>query len=140
MKSAILAVSLLLLSFSVFCEPMEFPFNEDADEEIIVVNESSEADAFKVYVHVPEELDGSVDVNVSLTNVNVGRLKEGWVFLTKTPIVEKGKKWKSSSDYRIMKRANFIMIDNKSNKKLTYSFRSKHDKLVITVLDYDGDW
>lgn len=60
MKSAILAVSLLSLSFSVFCEPMEFPFNEDADEEIIVVNESSEANAFKVYVHVPEELDGSV--------------------------------------------------------------------------------
>ena len=45
--------------------------------------------------------------------------------------------WKSKMDS--LKKDLKQALD-KSNKKLTYSFRSKHDKLVITVLDYDGDW
>ena len=51
----------MIPSFS-FAEPQEFPFNEDVDEEIIIVNNASTEDAFKISIRVPEGFYLNVDI------------------------------------------------------------------------------
>lgn len=114
-------------------------FNEEADEEIIIINNSGKSEAFKIWCHTTDQnlfSVGDVDFKVS---------EEGWIFLTKTPVIENGKKWKSSSDYDALENADRICIESKSGNNYNYDFEAKHDKLYITVTRYtennkEEDW
>ena len=122
----------------MFAEPYESLINEDADEEIIIVNKTLGEEAFKIYVHLKEK--NGVYVNASLFNADVNiDQKDEWIFLVKSPILDKENKWKSDSDYKCIKDADKIRIETKSNKKYTYYFQTIHDKLYITVTDYDDE-
>lgn len=114
------------------------PFNEKANEEIIVINQSHRSDAFKIYIHATD----SSAFHMNAFSVNVTKSEEGWVFLTKTPDIRNGEKWKSSSDFEIMELSNYICIESKSGNKYNYSFETKHDKLYITVTPFRSgdDW
>lgn len=113
-----------------------FPINEDANEEIIVINNSPRKEAFKIWCHVK---DGS-SVSVGMFSVDVNVYDEGWFFTVKTPDVRSGEKWKSSTNYPFVKLSNRICIESKSGIKYNYTFETKHDKLYITVSNYkEGD-
>lgn len=75
-------VYLMIPSFS-FAEPQEFPFNEDVDEEIIIVNNASTEDAFKISIRVPEGFYLNVDI-VSFKYLELD--SAGYFYLTKSDI------------------------------------------------------
>lgn len=141
MKKSILCLFLLSSIFLMFAEPYESLINEDADEEIIIVNKTLDKEAFKIYIHLKEKNGANVDVSLFNVDVTIDQ-KDEWIFLVKSPILDKKSKWKSDSDYKCIKNADKIRIETKSNKRYTYYFRTIHDKLYINVTDYDNenDW
>lgn len=138
MKKLILCLFLLSSVFLMFAEPYESLINEDANEEIIIVNKTLDKEAFKIYIHLKEKNGTNVDVSLFNVDVTIDQ-KDEWIFLVKSPILNKESKWKSDSDYKYIKNADKIRIETKSNKKYTYYFQTIHDKLYITVTDYDDD-
>ena len=125
--------------FLAFAESYESLINEDADEEIIIKNESSCNEAFKIYVHLKE--GNYVNVTPVYVDVNINQQDE-WIFLVKSPMINKGFKWKSDSDYKCIRNSDKIRIETKSDRNYTYSFQTIHDKLYIIVTDYneENDW
>jgi hypothetical protein len=138
-KLFLIVIILTIFSSGLFAENPEgqiLQFNEKANEEIIVINQSYRKDAFKISVHTT---DGSA-FHMNAFSVNVTKSEEGWIFLTKTPDIRSGEKWKSSSDFEIMELSDYICIESKSGNKYNYNFETKHDKLYITVSPYkEGD-
>lgn len=143
MKRKLLAYFFTIVCFMIpsfsFAEPQEFPFNEDVDEEIIIVNNASTEDAFKISIRVPEGFYLNVDISsfkyLELDNA-------GYFYLTKSDLIKPNDKWKSTSDYELMEHADKIRIETKSGNKYSYTFRNKHDKLYIYVKDFEegDDW
>jgi len=142
MKRFIVLTCLLLACNLLFAEEPKgqiMRFNEEADEEIFVINLSGKSEAFKIWCHTTDQnlfSVGDVDFKVS---------EEGWIFLTKTPLIENTKKWKSTSDYDALENADKLCIESKSGNKYNYYFEAKHDKLYITVTRYSeryegDDW
>ena len=139
MKKIIFVLAVLLCSGLFAEEDLKgqiFSFNEDANEEIIVINNSPRKEAFKIYVHTKDghtfHFNGFV--------ANYTSTEEGWNFLTKTPDIKCREKWKSSSDFEVLELSDYICIESKSGNKYNYTFETKHDKLYITVSDYkEGD-
>lgn len=140
MKRAILFFILVLSVSGLFAldEPkgQTFPFNETANEEIYVINMSSNSDAFKIYVYTRT---GQV-YHYNGFSSNYTRTEEGWNYLTKTPELKAKEKWKSSSDFDIMELSDYICIESKSGNKYNFDFETKHDKLYITVKDFNDEW
>ena len=139
MKRFIFVLAVLLCS-SLFAEEdlkgQIFPFNQDANEEIIVTNTTWNKEAFKIYVHTKS---GYVQHHNAFVS-NYTSTEEGWQFLTKTPELKNKEKWKSSSDFEVLELSDYICIESKSGKKYNYTFETKHDKLYITVSDFvEGD-
>ena len=140
MKKLILFL-LMSSMFLAFAESYESLINEDADEEIIIKNESSYNEAFKIYVHLKEKDGAKVDVSLFNVDVTIDQ-KDEWVFLVKSPMINKRLKWKSDSDYKCIRNSDKIRIETKSDRNYTYSFQTIHDKLYIIVTDYneENDW
>jgi hypothetical protein len=142
MKRFLILICLLLACNLLFAEDPKgqiMRFNEEADEEIIVINNSGKSEAFKIWCH-------TTDRNLfSFKDVDVKIAEAGWIFLTKTPLIESTKKWKSTSDYDALENADKLCIESKSGNKYNYYFEAKHDKLYITVTRYSehdssDDW
>lgn len=142
MRRFIFVLVLVLSTFGLFAEELKgqiLSFNEEADEEIIIINRSGKSEAFKIWCH-------TTDQNLfSIGDVGFKISEEGWIFLTKTPVIENSKKWKSSSDYDALENSDKICIESKSGNKYNYYFETKHDKLYITVSKYtesdkEEDW
>jgi hypothetical protein len=141
MKKVLLFLILLLSVSGLFAEELKgqiMPFNEKANEEIIVINNSPRSEAFKISIHTT---DGSA-FHMGAFSVSVTTSEEGWIYLTKTPDIRTGDKWKSSNDFELLELADAICIESKSGNKYTYNFETKHDKLYITVSNYKNsdDW
>lgn len=120
---------LFLCVVPLFAEPKMMHFNEAANEEIVIFNKTSKSNAFKVSIHLPQQTIAKVNQWEGIYM----DIEEGWVFLVKSPEIEPGKKWKSSSDYDLMQYADGIAIETRSEGKFTYSFKTVHDKLHIYV-------
>lgn len=140
MKRFILVLITLLLCSSLIAEEelkgQILPFNEDANEEVIIINNSSRSEAFKIYVHT---ISGSVH-HFNGFAANSTTTTEGWNYLTKSPEIQSESKWKSSNDFEVLELSDYICIESKSGKKYNYTFETKHDKLYITVSDFaEGD-
>ena len=112
------------------------PFNQKANEEIIITNTTFRKDAFKIYVHTTD----SSAFHLNAFSASFTTAEEGWMFLVKTPELKNRDKWKSDSDFEVMEISDYICIESKSGNKYNYTFETKHDKLYITVSDYkEGD-
>ena len=112
------------------------PFNQKANEEIIITNTTFRKDAFKIYVHTTD----SSAFHLNAFSASFTTAEEGWMFLVKTPELKNKDKWKSDSDFEVMEISDYICIESKSGNKYNYTFETKHDKLYITVSDYkEGD-
>ena len=140
MRRFILFLLLVLCASGLFAEEdlkgQIFPFNQDANEEIIVTNTTWNKEAFKIYVHTKS---GYVQHSNGFYS-NYTSTEEGWQFLTKTPELKNKEKWKSSSDFEVLELSDYICIESKSGNKYNYTFETKHDKLYITVSDFaEGD-
>ena len=139
MKRIILVLVLILSVSGLFAEEPEgqiMPFNEKANEEIIVINTTLRKDAFKIYVHTTD----SSAFHLNAFSASYTSTEEGWMFLAKTPELKNKEKWKSSSDFEVMETSDFICIESKSGTKYNYTFETKHDKLYITVSPFkEGD-
>ena len=142
MKRFILVLVALLLCSGLFAEEnlkgQIFSFNEDANEEIIIVNNSPRKEAFKIYVHTKN----ASAFHFNGFAANYTSTEEGWQFITKTPDIKCREKWKSSNDYEVLELSDYICIESKSGNKYNYEFATKHDKLYITVSEYKDrdDW
>ena len=140
MKRFLILICLLFACNLLFAEEdlkgQIFSFNEDANEEIIVINNSPRKEAFKIYVHTKKGSAFHFNGFVS----NYTSTEEGWNFLTKTPDIKCREKWKSSNDFEVLELSDYICIESKSGNKYNYEFETKHDKLYITVSEYkEGD-
>ena len=136
MKKLILFFILINSMFLLFAKSYNIFINEDADEEIVIVNNSSYDEAFKIYIHLKEK--EGVNVDVSLFNVDVTiDQKDEWIFLVKSPMINKNKKWKSTSDYKHIQNSNEIKIETKSDNNYNFNIETNHDKLYIIVTDYN---
>jgi hypothetical protein len=139
MKRFLILTCLLLACNLLFAEEPRgqiLPFNEKANEEIIIINNSPRKEAFKIYVHTT----GDSSFHMGAFSASFTTTEEGWQFLTKTPEVKVKEKWKSSSDFEILELSDYICIESKSGNKYNYSFETKHDKLYITVSNFkEGD-
>jgi hypothetical protein len=139
MKRFIVLICLLFACHLLFAEELKgqiMPFNEKANEEIIITNTTLRKDAFKIYVHTTE---GSA-FHLNAFSASFTTAEEGWQFLIKTPEIKNNEKWKSPQDFEIMEISDYICIESKSGNKYTYNFETKHDKLYITVSTYkEGD-
>jgi len=139
MKRFILVLVLILSVSGLFTEELKgqiLSFNEKANEEIIIINNSPRREAFKIYVHTKDghtfHFNGFV--------ANYTSTEEGWNFLTKTPEIKSKEKWKSSNDFEVLELSDYICIESKTGNKYNYEFETKHDKLYITVSNYkEGD-
>lgn len=141
MKKLFIALVVLLSASGLFAEDLKgqiFLFNEDANEEIIIINNSPRSEAFKIYAHTIKGSTYHFNGFVS----NYTSTEEGWNFLTKTPEIKCREKWKSSNDFEVLELSDYICIESKSGNKYNYEFATKHDKLYITVSEYKGrdDW
>lgn len=140
MKKFFIVLLLVLSASGLFAEEPKgqiFEFNEDANEEVIVVNNAGK-EAFKIYIHTGE----GTSVDVGVFSVDYTSTKEGWHFIAKTPILGNKERWKSSQDFKQLRKADYICIESKSGKKYNYNFQTKHDKLYITVSPHNvnDDW
>ena len=139
MKKLFIALVILLSASGLFAEEPKgqiMPFNEKANEEIIITNTTFRKDAFKIYVHTT---DNSA-FHLNAFSASFTTAEEGWMFLAKTPELKNRDKWKSSNDFEVMEISDYICIESKSGNKYNYTFETKHDKLYITVSDYkEGD-
>lgn len=132
----VLVLSVLGLSAEENLKGQVFPINEEANEEIVIINNSPRKEAFKIYVHTKS---GST-FHFNGFAANYTSTEEGWQFVTKTSEVRCNEKWKSSNDFEIIELSDYICIESKSGIKYNYTFETKHDKLYITVSNYkDGD-
>ena len=139
MKRFLLVLLLVLSASGLFAEDLKgqiLSFNEDANEEIIILNTTFDKEAFKIYVHTKDghtfHFNGFV--------ANYTSTEEGWQFLTKSPELKSKEKWKSSSDFEVLELSDYICIESKTGNKYNYEFETKHDKLYITVSNYkEGD-
>ena len=133
MKKLFILVLLTFVSFNLFAEEdlkgQIFPFNEKANEEIIVTNTTFNKDAFKIYVHTKS----GHAFHFNGFYVNYTSTEEGWQFLAKTPEIKNMEKWKSTNDFEVLELSDYICIESKSGRKYNYIFETKHDKLYITV-------
>jgi hypothetical protein len=113
-------------------------FNEKANEEIIITNNTFFKDAFKIYVHTK---NGS-SFHFNGFYANYTSTEEGWQFLVKTTEIKNREKWKSSTDFEVLELSDYICIESKSGRKYNYTFETKHDKLYITVDKFQegDDW
>ena len=138
MKRFIFLDCLLLTCNLLFSEELKgqiMNFNEKANEEIIVINTTFSRDAFKIYVHTKK----GKTFHFNGFYADYTSTEEGWQYVTKTPLLSLGQTWKSSSDYEILELSDYICIESKSGDKYNYEFKTKHDKLYITVLPFEGD-
>ena len=139
MKKLFIILVVLLCASGLFAEDLKgqiFTFNEDANEEIIVINTTFKKEAFKIYVHTKN----ASAFHFNGFAANYTSTEEGWQFLAKTPELKNKEKWKSSSDFEILELSDYICIESKSGNKYNYTFETKHDKLYITVSEYkEGD-
>ncbi len=140
MKRFLILICLLLACNLLFAENdlkgQIFLFNEKANEEIIVINNTPRKEAFKIYVHTRN----ASAFHFNGFAANYTSTEEGWQFVTKTPEIKNKEKWKSSSDFEILELSDYICIESKSGKKYNYTFETKHDKLYITVSEFkEGD-
>lgn len=132
MKKLFILVCLFITCNFLFSEDLKgqiLPFNETANEEIYVINNTFDIEAFKIYVHTK---NGKA-FHFNGFAANYTSTEEGWKYLTKTPLLKNRDKWKSSSDFDILELSDYICIESKSGKKYNYTFETKHDKLYITV-------
>ena len=139
MKRFIILICLLFACHLLFAEEPKgqiMPFNEKANEEIIITNTTFRKDAFKIYVHTTD----SSAFHLNAFSASFTTAEEGWMFLAKTPELKNRDKWKSPNDFEVMEISDYICIESKSGNKYNYTFETKHDKLYITVSDYkEGD-
>ena len=139
MKRIIFVLAVLLCSGLFAEEDLKgqiFSFNEDATEEIIIINNSPRKEAFKIYVHTKN----ASAFHFNGFAANYTSTEEGWQFITKTPDIRCREKWKSSNDFEVLELSDYICIESKSGNKYNYEFETKHDKLYITVSTYrEGD-
>jgi hypothetical protein len=139
MKKLFIALIVLLSASGVFAEEPKgqiMPFNDKANEEIIVTNMTFKKDAFKIYVHTK----GGSAFHLNAFSANYTSTEEGWLYLTKTTELRNKETWKSSSDFEVLEFSDYICIESKSGTKYNYSFQTKHDKLYITVSVFrEGD-
>ena len=102
MKKLFLIFLLMFINLGLFAEEelkgQVFPFNEKANEEIIIINKSFCNDAFKIYVHTKS----GHSFRFNGFYANYASTEEGWKFLTKTPEIKNNDKWKSPSDFEIL--------------------------------------
>ena len=91
MKKSVFFICLLFACNLLFAEEtvedlkgQVFPFNETANEEIIVLNNTFDNDAFKIYVHTKN--GKAFHFNGFFANYT--STEEGWKFLTKTPVLK----------------------------------------------------
>ena len=142
MKRLVLLFILILSASGLFAEEelkgQVIPFNQKANEEIIVINNTFFKDAFKIYVHTK---NGTAFHFNGFYN-NYTSTEEGWQFLAKTTDIKNMEKWKSSSDFEVLELSDYICIESKSGRKYNYTFATKHDKLYITVNKFQegDDW
>ena len=142
MKRFIVLTCLLLACNLLFAEKelkgQVMPFNQKANEEIIVINNTFLKDAFKIYVHTKNGTAFHFNGFYS----NYTSTEEGWQFLVKTTEIKNREKWKSSSDFEVLELSDYICIESKSGRKYNYTFETKHDKLYITVDKFQegDDW
>lgn len=134
MKKLILFFILINSMFLLFAKSYNIFINEDADEEIVIVNNSSYNEAFKIYIHLKE--GNYVNITPVYVDVNINQQDE-WIFLVKSPIIDKNKKWKSTSDYKRIQNSDKIKIETKSDNNYNFNIETKHDKLYIIVTDYN---
>lgn len=137
---------LFLICFCFFvvpliAEPKMMHFNEAANEEIVIVNQSKYANAFKVSIHLSQQ----VIAKINQWEGSYMEINDGWVFLVKSPEIYPDKKWKSSSDYEMIQYADGIAIEARSVGDFYYTFKTVHDKLYIYVHDgikgnNNNDW
>ena len=140
MKKLFIVLLLVLSASGLFAEEelkgQILPFNEKANEEVIIINQSPRKDAFKVYIHTTE---GSA-FHLNAFSASFTSTQEGWQYLFKTPELKLGEKWKSPNDYEILEISDYICIESKTGTKYNYTFETKHDKLYITVKPFkEGD-
>lgn len=140
MKKIIFVLLLVLSASGLFAEEITkgqtFQFNEAANEEIIIINNTKNTDAFKIYIHTTD----ATSFHFGAFSASVVNSGEGWMYLTKTPEIKGKSKWKSSSDFELLEHSDLITIETKSGNKYSYNFETKHDKLYITVTDFiEGD-
>ena len=139
MRKIIFVLAVLLCSGLFAEEDLKgqiFLFNEKANEEIIIVNNSPRKEAFKIYVHTKN----ASAFHFNGFAANYTSTEEGWQFITKTPYIKQREIWKSSNDFEILELSDYICIESKSGYKYNYEFETKHDKLYITVTYYkEGD-
>ena len=139
MKKLFIALVVLLSVSGLFAEEPKgqiMPFNQKANEEIIITNTTFRKDAFKIYVHTTD----SSAFHLNAFSASFTTAEEGWMFLAKTPELKNKDKWKSPNDFEVMEISDYICIESKSGNKYNYTFETKHDKLYITVSDYkEGD-
>ena len=144
MKRFIVLTCLLLACNLLFAEEEKnlkgqiMLFNEKANEEIIITNNTFFKDAFKIYVHTK---NGSA-FHFNGFYANYTSTEEGWQFLVKTTEIKNREKWKSSTDFEVLELSDYICIESKSGRKYNYTFETKHDKLYITVDKFQegDDW
>lgn len=138
MRKIIFVLAVLLCS-GLFAEDLKgqiFPFNEKANEEIIITNHTFWREAFKIYVHTKN----ASAFHFNGFAANYTSTEEGWQFLAKTPEIKNMEKWKSPNDFEVLELSDYICIESKSGRKYNYIFETKHDKLYITVDVFkDGD-
>lgn len=134
MKKLILFFILINSMFLLFAKSYNIFINEDADEEIVIVNNSSYNEAFKIYIHLKS--GNYVNVTHVYVDVNINQQDE-WIFLVKSPMIDKNKKWKSTSDYKRIQNSDKIKIETKSDNNYNFNIETKHDKLYIIVTDYN---
>lgn len=134
MKKSILFLILLLSVSGLFAEGQIMAINEKSDEEIIVLNQTSYSDSFKISVHLKARSFFSMKINDSVTEINPQ--EEEWKFLVKTPKIRPNNKWKSKEDFDEIEDSDSICIESKSGRKYSYQFSTKSDKLYITIKPY----
>ena len=140
MKRFIVLICLLFACHLLFAEEslkgQILLFNEKANEEIIIINNSPRREAFKIYLHTKNS--SAFHFNGFMANYT--STEEGWQFLTKTPDIKSHEKWKSPNDFEVMELSDYICIESKTGNKYNYEFETKHDKLYITVSAFrEGD-
>ena len=141
MKRFLILICLLFACHLLSAEELKgqtFPFNEDANEEIIIINSAARKEAFKIYVHTK---NGSA-FHFNGFAANYTSTEEGWKFLVKSPDIKSNEKWKSSSEFEVLELSDYISIESKSGLKYNYTFETKRDKLYITVTEFKkgDDW
>lgn len=131
-----LFVLLISLSWVLNAAPYEGPISFEADEEVVIKNNSSFEECFRVFVCLPASSGTTVSVKgLDKVNVRTGDYPEEWKYVCTSPSIPSHSKWKSSSDYPVVEDAVAIRILTKSGRDYSYYFEEHSDKLHIIVTD-----